>query len=60
MTSEHRLLRQQHNTQAPWDSCEHTSKADTKENKLLNKVVIFIFFTHKMYSCSFIKLRLNH
>ncbi len=47
MTSEHRLLRQQHNTQAPWDSCEHTSKADTKEKKLLNKVVIFIFFSTK-------------
>ncbi len=27
---------------------------------LLNKVIIFVFFTHKKYSHSFIKLQLNH
>ncbi len=31
-----------------------------EENSFLNKVVIFVFFTHKKYSRSFIKLRLNH
>ncbi len=29
-------------------------------DKLLNKVVIFVFFAHKKYSRSFVKLRLNH
>ncbi len=29
-------------------------------NKLLNKVVTFVFFAHKKYSCSFVKLWLNH
>ncbi len=33
---------------------------DTEEKKLLNKVVIFVFFLHKKYSPSFITLRLNH
>ncbi len=33
--------------------------SDTEENKLLNKV-IFVFFTRKKYSRSFITLRLNH
>ncbi len=28
--------------------------------ELLNKVVIFVFFVHKKYSGSFVKLRLNH
>ncbi len=28
--------------------------------ELLNKVIIFVFFTQKKYSCSFVKLRLNH
>ncbi len=28
--------------------------------ELLNKVVIFVFFAHKKYSHSFIKLQLNH
>ncbi len=28
--------------------------------KLLNKVIILVFFAHKNYSHSFIKLRLNH
>ncbi len=35
-------------------------ETDTKEKKLLNKVVIFVFFAHKKYSRSFIKLRLYH
>ncbi len=30
------------------------------ENEFLNKVVIFVFFAHKKYSCRFIKLQLNH
>ncbi len=29
------------------------------QQKLLNKVIIFVFFAHKKYSRSFIKLRLN-
>ncbi len=29
-------------------------------NKLLKKVIIFVFFAHKKYSGNFIKLRLNH
>ncbi len=28
-------------------------------DELLNKVVIFVFFAYKEYSCSFVKLRLN-
>ncbi len=35
-------------------------KTDRKEKKLLNKVVVFVFFVHKKYSCNFIKLGLNH
>ncbi len=31
-----------------------------EEKKWLNKVIIFVFFMHKKYSRSFIKLRLNH
>ncbi len=27
--------------------CECASKTDTEEKKLLNKVVIFVFFAHK-------------
>ncbi len=34
--------------------------SDTEEKKLLNKVVIFVFFTRTKYSRSFITLRLNH
>ncbi len=30
----------------------------TEEKKLLNKIIIFVFFVHKKYSRSFIKLRL--
>ncbi len=33
---------------------------DAKEKKLLNKVVIFVFFAHKKYSRSFVELQLNH
>ncbi len=29
-------------------------------DELLNKVIIFVFFAHKKYSRSFVKLRLNH
>ncbi len=32
----------------------------TRKRRKLNKVVIFVFFAHKNYSRSFIKLRLNH
>ncbi len=35
-------------------------KTDPEEKTLLNKVDIFVFFEHKKYSRSFIKLRLNH
>ncbi len=38
-------------------SCE---SSDTEEKKWLNKVVIFVFFVHKKYYCSFITFRLNH
>ncbi len=43
-----------------WYSRERVSKIDMEEKKLLNKVIIFVFFAHKKYSRSFIKLRLNH
>ncbi len=29
-------------------------------HELLNKVIIFVFFAHKKYSRSFVKLQLNH
>ncbi len=32
---------------------KHVSKTDVEENKLLNKVVIFVFFAHRNYSHSF-------
>ncbi len=41
-----------------WYSRKCTLKTDTEEKKSLNKV-IFVFFAHKKYSRSFIKLRLN-
>ncbi len=47
-------------THSSWYSRERALKTDTEEKKLLNKVIIFVFFAHKKYSCSFIKLRLNH
>ncbi len=43
-----------------WYTCEQALKTDTEEKKLLNKVIIFVFFAHKKYSHSFITLRLNH
>ncbi len=36
------------------------SNSDREEKKLLNKVIIFVFFAHKSYSRILIKLRLNH
>ncbi len=51
---------QLHHTYASWYSCESASKTDTEEKKLLNKVIIFVFFAHKKYSHSFKKIRLNH
>ncbi len=49
-------------TPAPvlWCYHERAAEIDTEEKKLLNKVVIFVFFADKKYSRSFIKLRLNH
>ncbi len=41
-------------------SREHVSKTDREEKKLLNKVIILVFFAHKKYSRSFITLQLNH
>ncbi len=41
------LLRQQHHMHALWYYCECASKTDREEKKLLNKVVIFIFFATK-------------
>ncbi len=49
-----RLLHQQHRTDVSWYSRERTSKTDTEEKKS------FFLFAHKQYSCSFMKLRLNH
>ncbi len=44
-----------------WYSRERMAKTDMEEIKLLNKVVIFVFFAYKKYSRSFIKLWLmNH
>ncbi len=57
-TSEHQFLRQQHHT------CVVLSWARIKDwqekKKLLNKIVIFVFFAHKIDSRSFITLMLNH
>ncbi len=52
-------LHQQHHTHA---SCYYHEwqQTDPEEKKSLNKVVIFVFFAHKKYSHSFIKLWLNH
>ncbi len=36
------------------------TETDIEENKSLNKVSIFVFFAHKKYSHSFIKLQMNH
>ncbi len=35
------------------------AKTNRKEKKLMNRI-IFVFFAHKRYSCSLIKLRWNH
>ncbi len=43
-----------------WYSCQHAAETDTKEKKMLNKVTIFVFFVHKKYSPSVIKLTMNH
>ncbi len=42
-----------------WYCPEQTSKTDRRRN-WFNKVIIFVFFAHKKYSSSFIKLGLNH
>ncbi len=55
-----RLLHWQHHMHVSWFSRECVAKIDKEEKKLLNKVFIFVFFVHKKYSRSFIKLRLNH
>ncbi len=47
-------------TQASWYSCEDKSKTGREEKKLLNKIIIFVFFAHNRYSRSFITLKLNH
>ncbi len=47
-------------TQASWYSCEDKSKTGREEKKLLNKIIIFVFFAHNRYSHSFITLKLNH
>ncbi len=38
----------------------HKSTTTHEEKKSMNKVRIFVFFVHKKYSRSFIKLQLNH
>ncbi len=35
-----------------WYCRERASKSNTEENNLLNKVIIFVLFAHKKYSCS--------
>ncbi len=42
-----------------WYCRGRVSNSDTEDNKLLNKVIIFVFFAHRKCSCSFIKLMLN-
>ncbi len=53
------LLRQKHHMYASWYSCEW-QRTDAEKKKSFNIVVILVFFEHKTYSHSFIKLRLNH
>ncbi len=38
-------------------SCECVSKSNTEEKNILNEDIILVFFVHKKYSHSFIKLR---
>ncbi len=40
--------------------CGTLVSTDTEEKKLLNKIVIFVFFVHKKYFRSFLTLQLNH
>ncbi len=49
----------QHHTHVLWNCRERASKTNIQENKLSNKV-IFVFFVHKKFYRSFIKLRLYH
>ncbi len=58
-SSERRLLCQQLYTNASWYSRECTTKTNREEKILLNEVVVFVFFAHKKYSRSFIKLQLT-
>ncbi len=57
-TSEHQLLRQQHHTRVTVLSL--TRGKDWHRREEIVEVVVFVFFTHKKYSRSFIKLRLNN
>ncbi len=41
-----------------WDTLQNGAKVWSRGDELLNKVIVF--FVHKKYSRSFIKLRLNH
>ncbi len=40
-----------------WYSCECGTLVNTEEKNILNEDIIFVFFVHKKYSHSFIKLR---
>ncbi len=53
-------MHKENKNNASWCSRECALKTNTEEQKLLNKVIIFVFFAHKKYSRSFIKLWLNH
>ncbi len=53
-----RVLHQQRHTHASCYSREWR-RTDPEEKKSSNKVVICVFFVHKKYSRSFIKIRLN-
>ncbi len=44
----------------PVPAREHPVQTDAEEKKMLNKVIIFVFFAHKNNYRSFITLRLNH
>ncbi len=56
------------NNVSAWRSVRCLRSVDTLQNgaigwhggdELLNKVIIFVFFAYKKYSCNFVKLRLN-
>ncbi len=65
-----RVLRQQHHAHALFtcrksmcvrrDTLQNCAIVWLGEEELLNKVVLFVFFAHKKYSRSFIKLSLKH